>query len=213
MAANRITPGGAARRALAVSRPRGQGRRALAAAGLAVALTLFVGACGSAGDTTTAVPDKAADVEILNTVLAREQAAVGAYDRVLPRLRGPALAAARRFRAQEQEHTDAVVKALRGLGGEVEPKQEEIEANGLGSRAGALAFLYELESVSVADGLRAVSNLSAAWPRALLGSIVANQAQHLVLLRRALGVGGDELVPRAFEDGTIPAPSPATPAR
>ena len=39
----------------------------------------------------------------------------------------------------------------------------------------------------------------------LLGSIAANQAQHLVLLRRALGADAAESIPEAFEDGTTPA--------
>jgi hypothetical protein len=134
-------------------------------------------------------------------------AAIRAYERTLPRLRGPALTSAREFRAQEQEHVDAVVKALRGLGEPAEPEQEEIESEDLKTQAEALEFLYEVESVSVAGNLRAISNLTAPWPRSLLGSIAANQAQHLVVLRRALGADLGEAIPRAFEDGTAPFPS------
>jgi rubrerythrin len=195
MAPNRITRGGAARRALSIL-----------ALGLAASLGLM--ACGGSGPgTTTAVPDKAADAEILNNVLARELAAIGAYERTLPLLRGPAIATAREFRAQEQEHVDAVTKALRGLGEEADPVEEEIENEGLKTQADALGFLYEVENVSVAYALRAISHLSAPWPRALLGSIAANQAQHLVVLRRALGADVGESIPEAFEDGTTPAPS------
>ena len=39
------------------------------------------------------------------------------------------------------------------------------------------------------------------------GSIAANQAQHLVVLRRLLGAGVAESIPGAFEDGTAPPPS------
>ncbi|HYJ22279.1 MAG TPA: ferritin-like domain-containing protein [Solirubrobacterales bacterium] len=177
------------------------------ALGLLAALVLAVGGCGGGETTTTAVPDKAADAETLNNVLARELAAVRAYDRTLPLLRGPALAAAREFRGQEQEHTNAIVKALRGLGERAEPEEEEIESEGLETQAGALEFLYEVESVSVAYDLRAISHLTSAWPRALLGSIAANQAQHLVLLRRMLGADLAESIPEAFEDGTLPSPS------
>jgi rubrerythrin len=177
------------------------------AVGLLVALALFAAGCGGGGTTTTAVSDKAADAETLNNVLGRELAAVRAYERTLPLLHGPALASAREFRAQEQEHTNAVVKALRGLGEKAEPAEEEIESEGLKTQAEALAFLYEVESVSVAYDLRAISHLTAAWPRALLGSIAANQAQHLVLLRRALGADAAESIPEAFEDGTSPSPS------
>jgi rubrerythrin len=167
----------------------------------------LAGCGGGGGGTTTAVPDKAADAETLNRVLAREMAAVRAYERTLPLLHGQALAGAREFRADEQEHVDAIVKALRGLGEKAEPEEEEIESEGLKTQADALGFLYEVESVSVAGDLRAVSHLTAPWPRSLLGSIAANQAQHLVVLRRALGAGAAESIPEAFEDGTAPAPS------
>jgi len=196
MAANRITRGGVA-------------RRGLLAAALCLLLGTVLAACGSGGDTTTTVQDKAADAGVLNGVAGREIAAIEAYGRVLPKLRGAGLAEARRFRAQEQEHLDAVVKALRGLGEGEEPAEETIEVPALGSRADALDFLYELESVSLAAELRAISALTTPWPRSLLGSIVANRAQHLVLLRRALGAAPAELVPEAFEDGSAPAPGEA----
>ena len=194
MAPNRITRGGAARRAPLL----------LAIAVAAVAL----GACGGDddGSTTTAVPDKAADAEILNSVLARQLAAVRAYDRTLPLLRGPALATAREFRAQEQEHGNAIVKSLRGLGEAAEPEEEEIESDELKTGAQGLEFLYDVESASVAFDLRAISHLTSPWPRSLLGSIAANQAQHLVLIRRALGAKPLETVPQAFETGETPAP-------
>lgn len=196
MASNRITRGSATRPA----------RLIIAAA---VAATFALAACGSEdGSTTTAVPDKAADAEALNNVLAREHAAIRAYERTLPLLRGPARASAAEFRASEQEHVDAVVKALRGLGEAAAPEEEEeIESEGLKTQADALAFLYEVESVSVAYNLRAISHLTSSWPRSLLGSIAANQAQHLVVLRRLLGADRAESIPEAFEDGTTPPPA------
>jgi rubrerythrin len=194
MAPNRITRGAAASRALVL---------------LATAIVLAgaLAACGGGGETTTVARDQAGDAETLNNVLAREQAAVRAYERTLPLLHGPARASAEEFRASEQEHVDAIVKALRGLGEPAEPEEEEIESEGLKTEADALGFLYEVESASVAYGLRAISHLTYPWPRSLLGSIVANQAQHLVVLRRALGAGVAETIPSAFEDGTEPPPS------
>ncbi|MCW2989395.1 MAG: hypothetical protein JWM24_2333 [Solirubrobacterales bacterium] len=195
MAPNRITPGGAVRRALLLL-------------ATVVAASLALAACGgSSGGTTRGGIDKAADAEILDNVLARELAAVRAYERVLPLLHGPALAGAREFHAQEQEHVDAIVKALRGLGEPAQPEEEEIESEGLKTQADALGFLYEVEGVSVAYDLRAISHLTAPWPRSLLGSIAANQAQHLVVLRRALGADVAESIPGPFEDGTAPPPS------
>lgn len=184
----------------------------LAVAGLA----LLAGCGGGGGDstsggttTTAVVSDKAADAEYLNGVLGRELAAIDAYGRVLPRLRGSDLTLASQFRSQEQEHVDAVLKALRGLGAKAEPEEEEIERSGLKSRDDVLDFLYEVESVSIDQGLFAVANFVAPWPRKLVGSIVANQAQHLVLLRRALGAHPSALVPDGFENGTAPPPAGA----
>jgi hypothetical protein len=195
MVSNRIT------RATAV-------RRALLLLAVAVAAAISLAACGGDGEgTTTAAPDKEGDAEILTSVLARELAAVRAYDRVLPLLRGPALASARQFRAQEQEHGNALVKALRGLGEPAEPAEEEIESEELRTQAQALEFLYEVESVSIAYGLRSISHLTSPWPRSLLGSIAANQAQHLVVLRRLLGADAAAAIPEAFEDGTTPSPA------
>jgi rubrerythrin len=178
------------------------------AAGLVAVLALAIGGCGGGGSTTTtAVPDKAADAEVLNEVLARELAVVHAYDRTLPLLHGAILASAREFRAAEQGHTNAILRALRRLGEKAAPEEEEIESEDLETQADALGFLYEVESVSIAYDLRSIAKLTSATPRALLGSIAANQAQHLVVLRRALGANTAESIPGAFEDGTTPAPS------
>jgi hypothetical protein len=172
----------------------------------ALALALALGSCGGGGSSSSAQSEKADDAAILNEVLGRQMAAVDAYDAALPGLRGPALAAGRRFRAQEQEHIDAVVKALRGLAGKAEPHPEEIEPGELKTRADRLDFLYGVENRTIDIELEAISNLTQSWPRELLTSTIANQAQHLVLLRWALGAKPLETVPAAFEDGTTPAP-------
>jgi hypothetical protein len=194
MIPNRIMRAGVVRRALLVA----------VAAAMAAAL---LGACGSGGGgSSTAATDQEADAEILNVVLARQSAAVGAYDRIMRGLGGPALKAAGLFRAQEEEHVDGILKALRGLGEAAEPEAEEIPVEGLKTEAEHLAFLYELESATIEDELSAIARLTAASPRALLAATAANQAQHLVLLRRLLGAKPLESIPEPFESGTTPAP-------
>jgi Ferritin-like domain len=173
----------------------------------ALALALALGGCGSGGSSSTAEEEKAADGAILNEVLGRQMAAVDAFGASgLPDLHGPALATARRFGAQEQEHIDSVVKALRGLGAKAEPQVEKIETGDFKTQADYLHFFYEVESGTIDEELSAISNLTQPWPRSLLGATVANQAEHLVLLREALGVTPPEAVPEAFEEGTTPAP-------
>lgn len=180
-------------------------RRALAlGAALAVSLALLAG-CGGSRDPITSVPDKEADLALMNEVLARQQAAVAAYGQALPQLQGLPLREANRFRAQEQEHIDATMKALRALGGKADPPPETIEAGELKGGADALRFLYEVESATIDLELSAVAKLTGAW-RTTLASMVANQAQRLVLIRRALGAQPLDAVPEAFENGTTAAP-------
>jgi Ferritin-like domain len=196
MTPNRIMRGGAV-------------RRALLALTAALALAALGGGCGGGDDsgrTTTSIPDKEADASVLNEILSRQTAVVEAYDGVLTHLHGPTLDAAQLFRAQEQEHVDAILKALRGLGETAEPTAEPIEAEGLESQVDYLRFLYEMESATIEAELTAIARLTSASPRSMLASTVANQAQHLVLLRRALGAKPLKTVPAPFENGTTPAP-------
>ena len=179
-------------------------RRALLLAASAALLAATLAACG--GDESSSATEKERDVRVLNEVLARQAAAAEAYARVLPELRGGDRAAAEQFRAQEQEHVDATTKTLRGIGGESDPPVETIEATDLRTRADTLEFLYEMESATIDFELNAVSRLTIDWPRPLLAAMAANQAQRLVLLRRALGAGPSESIPSAFETGETPAP-------
>jgi hypothetical protein len=194
MTPNRIMPAAAVRRAMRV---------VLAIAAIAAALS----ACGGGGGDTSPTPvDKEADAEVLNEILGRQTAAVAAYDQSLPALGGRPLAFARLFRAQEQEHIDAILKALRSLDAAAEPEPETIDAGGLESEAEYLNFLYELESATIEAELTAIARLTGPGARSMLAATAANQAQHLVLLRRALGAKSLQSVPSAFADGTTPAP-------
>jgi hypothetical protein len=192
MAPNRIMRGRAVRRALLLG-------------AAAVLLGAVLTACGGGGDSPGS-GEKERDARVLNEILGRQLAAVAAYDQLLPRLRGPDLSAAQQFRAQEQEHVDATTKTLRGIGAEADPPAETIEASNLKTRADSLEFLYEMESATLDAELSAVGKLTVDWPRPLIASMATNQAQHLVLLRQALGAKRPDLVPSAFETGELPAP-------
>jgi hypothetical protein len=178
--------------------------------GLILAVAMLIAGCGGdGGGDGTGAPhapsEKEADIELLNGVLSRQLGAIGVYERILPRLRGRDGVWARQFRAQEQEHADAIVKVLRALGGEADAEPEEVDIPELRDRAERLGFLYELEGKTIDYELSIVAQLSEAWPRSLLSSIVANQAQHRLLIRQLLGERGADLIPSAFEDGTDPA--------
>jgi hypothetical protein len=183
--------------------------------GATLAVLLIAGilaGCGGGGDSTTAAtaisarPDQSADAAFLDQVLSRQEAATDAFAAVGPALPPRLARTAAYFRAQEQEHVDAVLKALRGLGSPAEPAPEPLDASGLKDTRERLLFLYEVESATIDEELSVISKLEASWPRSLLASTVADQAQHLTLLRRALGAGPLESIPAPFENGNFPPP-------
>jgi hypothetical protein len=208
MAPNRITRGGAKRRG-----PGTLTRRGLAAAlAIAVILAALAG-CGGGGTSSTiaatavsAAPENSADAAVLDKVLGRQEAAAAAYSKVTPDLSPHLSHVAFYFRRQEEEHIDSVLKALRGLDSPAEPTPETIEPGELRNDRERLLFLYEVESATIDEELSAISKLEASWPRSLLASTVANQAQHLTVLRQALGAGPLNSVPVPFENGTAPPP-------
>lgn len=177
---------------------------------IAVLLAAALAGCGGGGgggeSAGTLQQEKEADATVLNEILARQQAAAVAYGEVLLVLHGADLVMARHFRAQEQEHVDATTKLLRKIGAKAEPPAETIEASELKTRADAMTFLYEMESATIDAELGATGKLELGWLRPPLGATAANQAQHLVLIRRALGAKGLETVPEPFETGETPAP-------
>ncbi len=185
-----------------------RGRAFLFAALCALALAAALIGCGGEADQgpTTAVPDRDGDAAILNRVLGRQEAAVLAYQGAMRWLRLPFLDLARQFKAQEEEHVDATLKALRGLGQPAEPEPETISTRHLRSQADALAFLYELERATIEEENSAIGALTGPAGRTLMASTMANQAQHLVWLRRALGANPSETVPSPFENGSVAAP-------
>jgi hypothetical protein len=196
MARNRITRGGAVRRGLVL---------ALAALALAAALA----ACGRGANDTNAATgpeEKAADAEVLNEVLARQLGVVAAYPQAMIILDARTLALLRKLRAQEGEHADAIVKALRGLGEKAEATPEAIEAGKLKTRRDRLRFIFGMESATIALELTAISKLDSPGARSMLAATVGNQAEHLAILRRQLGAKPLATVPDAFETGAATAP-------
>jgi len=166
-----------------------------------LALALGVGGCGKSGQGAKTDSEKAADVEVINSLLARALTTIDSYERGTPLLRGEMLAVAHRFRGQAQAHADALTKAIRGLGGETDAEAAEFESPAPQSQVEALVFLYEAENTALSQALEAVPQLELAAPRTLAAALAGSHAQHLTVLRQGLGVGRAASVPRPFEDG------------
>jgi hypothetical protein len=167
------------------------------------------GGCGASGHGAETDSDKAADVEVLNAILAQELTTVEAYERSLALLRARALTVARQLLGQDQAHLDALTKAIRGVGGETDVEASELEDPGPRTQAEALTFAYEEENAALAEALDSTPHLQTAAPRALAAALAASHAQHVVLLRQLLGTGLAGSVPKPFENGEEPPPDGA----
>jgi len=114
---------------------------------------------------------------------------------------------ARRFRDHETEHAGTLTAALMDLGGTPPPKQPTVAdidgvVKGIGdvkSQADVANFAIELEMAAVAAYYDAHRKLIDAKLLQAGASIMANEAQHLVVLRQAVKRSP---VPNAFETGT-----------
>lgn len=141
------------------------------------------------------------DARILAAAIGLEQTAVVTYaTAVSSGLLGPRLEeVARRFRDQEQEHADALIAALRQLGGRPPPPPSQVAGlESLRTREQVLSFAVGLELKAVAAYYEAQQALSDPGLLRTGAQIMANEGQHLVVLRQALG---RQPLPGAFETG------------
>lgn len=189
-----------------VSRRRHGGRRAVFF--FVVVIAVVAAGCGKSGRGAETDGEKAADVEILNGALAQELTAVDAYTRGMTLLGGGQLALARELRGQSQAHVDALTKAIRGLGGKTEAEASELEPARPRNRREALTLTYDEENAALALALEAAPRLQFSAPRTLAAALAASHAQHLVVLRQALGTNLPASVPEPFEPGDLPPPTP-----
>lgn len=155
----------------------------------------------------TAFAQTAGDAAILRSAVGLEQTAVRAYEIAATSgiLTGGVQRTARRFRDQEQEHADALSAALKVLGGvppAVPSTAEDPSALAGLARvqtvAGFAAFAIELESAAIAAYHEAQLKLQDGRLLQTIASIMANEGQHLVVLRSLLDLPP---VPSAFEVG------------
>ena len=146
------------------------------------------------------------DRAVLEAAVALELEAAYAYETMLEsgELGARAGGLARLFRDQEREHAAALTTALRNRGGRPPAAPRAAGAvPGLAEAAGRgreamLAFAAELETAAVAAYGDAIGKLEDPILLSTAASIMANQGQHLAILREQLG---QDPVPEAFESG------------
>lgn len=146
------------------------------------------------------------DAAILEGAIELEQTAVVVYATAAESgLLDPEVEkAAKLFGDHEQEHADALIAALSELGGNAPepPGAAEIDGlDGLASQDEVLNFAIEIENMAIVAYGDAATQLESAELIQTGAQIVANEAQHLTVLRQQLG---ENPVPEAFEIGKEP---------
>jgi hypothetical protein len=157
----------------------------------------------AAGALVLAAPAPArssADKQVLERLLALEIRLRSAYE-TAARRRVVDVALANLIAGHEGDHAEGlgrVVKRRSGGGAVATVPEPELNRALAGGRKAFLRFALRSESDVVAAYADAVTNLGDRTLLQPLGSVLASHAQHLVLLRKALG---ETDLTRAFEPG------------
>jgi hypothetical protein len=165
-------------------------------AGAAVALA----GCGSARGPRLRVADVASDrdVTLLNGLLALERRTIEAYTASIPLLTGIDRRAATAFLRQELAHAGQLLGLIKLAVGNAGPRAATYPLGEPGSRRELLELLHELERAQIAGYVDAIPQLTPGLMRETTAAILADDAQHVAVLRASLGLAP---TPSAFVTG------------
>jgi hypothetical protein len=172
----------------------------VAGAGLA---GLLVAGCGGGRKSLKAQvhnsePVLASDVEILNHLLDLEHWAIAAYTAATPVLTPATVKAGQLFLGDELSHAGGLAGLVRSAGGTpVMPRPSYPLGNPRGS-AEVIGVLHTIEQALVSAYLDAIPRLQPGMAKQQVASILANDAQHLAVVRAALHLPA---VPSAYVSG------------
>jgi len=138
------------------------------------------------------------DVPILERLLRLEYHQAYAYTASIPRLDAYGANAARWFLRHELEHIGTVSTLLKSGGVKPNTSAGEFHLGRAGKSSEVLGVLHRLEAETIGAYVHAVAKLSNGQLRAVASAILANEGQHLSILRRAQGL---EPVPSALLSG------------
>jgi ferritin-like protein len=175
--------------------------RGVALGGAALAAASLPALAGAAA--ALAKDELKGDARVLAGAVGLEQTLVVTYDTAIRsgRLDSAAAGLATAFKRHEEAHVVALAAALEKLDGKPPAAPSAAEVEGLArlrSRAELLEFAIELETMMIAFYYDAQQRLTDTSLFATAASIMANEGQHLALLRKALG---RTPAPHAFETG------------
>jgi hypothetical protein len=144
--------------------------------------------CGTAHRVKASPAARVADTELLNGVLAIEQRTIAAYTAAAPLLGGFGQKMAGQFLSQELLHAGILRKLVSDVGGKAHNPLGHYDFGRPRGRAHLLALLHGLEREQIAAYLHIIPRVSTPFLRQTLASVLANDAQHVTVLRAQQGV-------------------------
>jgi hypothetical protein len=142
-------------------------------------------------------PSAPQDAALLAHLLDRERYAIAAYSAAIPLLTRPAARAARQFLAHELAHASELEGLIEQAGGKPNKPPAFYDLGSPRGERQLLELLHAAERWQTQAYVRAVRQLQPARLRAAAAAILANEAQHVAVLRGRLGL---EPVPSALFD-------------
>jgi len=175
-------------------------RSMLLAAGAGLAGALVAG-CGSQSirqQVHNSEPLLTNDVDLLNGLLHLEHVAIAAYTAGIPLLDQPTAKAGQLFLNDEISHAGDVAGLVREAGGKpIKPAPSYALGHPRTSEE-VLMLLHSVENAQIAGYLNAIQRLEPGVVKQQVASILANDAQHVAVVRAALG---RPAIPSAFVTG------------
>jgi Ferritin-like domain len=133
-------------------------------------------------------PSRSADVALLNHALDLEHQAIAVYTAGIPLLSGKAHAAAKHFLNQELDHAGELAGLIKQAGGKGDKPPVSYDFGHPRSAADILSLLHRVEREQIAAYLQITPSLSPGPVRAAVSTVLANDAQHLAVVRASLGL-------------------------
>jgi hypothetical protein len=170
-------------------------RRALlkaAAASFAGGGAVLLAGCGgshkdSSSQTTTTPAPESPDAELLNHLLDLEHIGIAAYTAGIPLLPSSMRITGRRFLTQELSHAGELSGLVNQSGSNPNKAKATYPLGHPRNGEDVLMLLHQIERTQISAYLQAIPRLSTPSTRAAVAAVLANDAQHISVLRIALG--------------------------
>lgn len=131
---------------------------------------------------------RAEDIHTLNGALDLTNEAIAAYTAGIPLLAGTAHSAAKHFLDQELSHAGELFGLVKQAGGKPVKPAASYDLGHPSRQSDVLHLLLGLELEQINGYLAAIPRLAPGQVRAAVAAILANDAQHVAVLRQTLGV-------------------------